>query len=256
MLLVLVVLTSAWTASGADEFVRVEAARFDSVLPEAANDNSIDLDAFLIEARPVTNQQFLEFVTRVPAWRRGDVPTLFADGRYLQRWEGPLEIGSAGLHQPVTDVSWFAATAYCEDMGARLPTWYEWEWVAAADGHRLDARDDDAFRQQALEWYSQSSAGGPHPVGIGQPNIHGVYDMQALVWEWVQDFGGMMVSPDNREQGDPDLRKFCGSGALSMTKRDNYAVLMRIAMLSSLEANYTTQNLGFRCARDLPKAER
>jgi sulfatase modifying factor 1 len=38
---------------------------------------------------------------------------------------------------------------------------------------------------------------------------------------------------------------------LSMNDRENYAVLMRVAMLSSLEARDTTANLGFRCAKDL-----
>ena len=34
-----------------------------------------------------------------------------------------------------------------------------------------------------------------------------------------------------------------------MNDRDNYAVLMRVAMLSSLEANDVTANMGFRCAK-------
>jgi formylglycine-generating enzyme required for sulfatase activity len=59
-----------------------------------------------------------------------------------------------------------------------------------------------------------------------------------------------MVSSDNREQGDPDLLKYCGAGALSVADRENYAVLMRTALLSSLRAADTTRNLGFRCARD------
>jgi formylglycine-generating enzyme required for sulfatase activity len=59
-----------------------------------------------------------------------------------------------------------------------------------------------------------------------------------------------MVSGDNREQGDADLLRFCGAGALSVTDRENYAILMRTALLSSLKANSTTRNLGFRCARD------
>ena len=62
----------------------------------------------------------------------------------------------------------------------------------------------------------------------------------------------MLVSADNRDQGDPDNLKFCGAGALSMDDRENYAVLMRVAMLSALQAEDTTANLGFRCARDLP----
>jgi formylglycine-generating enzyme required for sulfatase activity len=61
----------------------------------------------------------------------------------------------------------------------------------------------------------------------------------------------MMVSADNRNQSDPDKSKFCGASALSMDDKENYAVLMRVAMLSSLEAVNSTSNLGFRCARSL-----
>jgi hypothetical protein len=60
----------------------------------------------------------------------------------------------------------------------------------------------------------------------------------------------MMVSADNRVQGDPDLAKFCGSGALTMEQKDNYALLMRIATLSSMQASYTSKTKGFRCVTD------
>jgi formylglycine-generating enzyme len=86
--------------------------------------------------------------------------------------------------------------------------------------------------------------------------VYGIYDLHGLVWEWVEDFNALMISGDNREQGDPDLAKFCGAGALSVTDRENYAVLMRVSMLSSLQANYTTKNLGFRCAQDTAKVAR
>jgi formylglycine-generating enzyme required for sulfatase activity len=68
------------------------------------------------------------------------------------------------------------------------------------------------------------------------------------VWEWVEDFNALLVSADSREQGDPDQLKFCGAGALSIQDRSNYAVAMRVAFLSALQAHDTTINLGFRCA--------
>jgi hypothetical protein len=37
-----------------------------------------------------------------------------------------------------------------------------------------------------------------------------------------------------------------------MDDRENYAVLMRVAMLSSLQAVNSTSNLGFRCAKPHP----
>lgn len=73
-------------------------------------------------------------------------------------------------------------------------------------------------------------------------------DLHGLVWEWVDDFNALIVSGDSRDQGDPDKLKFFGAGALSLKDRENYAVLMRVAFLSSLEARSTAHSLGFRCA--------
>jgi len=41
------------------------------------------------------------------------------------------------------------------------------------------------------------------------------------------------------------------AGALSINDRENYAVLMRVAMLSALNGADTTMNLGFRCVREV-----
>ena len=75
-------------------------------------------------------------------------------------------------------------------------------------------------------------------------------DFAPLATSYGVPFHHLPVSADNREQGDPDAMRFCGAGALSMDDRENYAVLMRVAMLSALQARDTTRNLGFRCARD------
>jgi formylglycine-generating enzyme required for sulfatase activity len=160
-----------------------------------------------------------------------------------------LTLGSdARPAQPVTGVSWFAARAYCAAEHGRLPTWYEWEYAAAADETRRDARQDPGWRERILAWYAVSAAGPLADVGQRAPNVYGVEDLNGLVWEWVEDFGGLMVSGDSRSQGDPDKLQFCGAGALSAEIRDDYPVLMRIALLSSLEARYATRSLGFRCA--------
>jgi formylglycine-generating enzyme required for sulfatase activity len=223
-------------------------ASFESVLAPGAGEKRVRLARYALDREPVTNAQFLAFVRRHPDWRRGGVPALYADASYLSRWAGPTELGSARPSQPVTQVSWYAARAYCEAQGARLPSWYEWEYAAAADEHRNDARQDPAWKERILAWYGESSAGELPSVGRTPANVHGVRDLHGLVWEWVEDYAGLMVSGDSREQGDPNRLRFCGAGALSAADRDQYAVLMRIAMLSSLEARYTTGNLGFRCA--------
>ena len=203
--------------------------------------------------RPVTNGEFLAFVKANPQWRRDRVPGVMAEPRYLSHWAGPVELGNdATAAQPVVQVSWFAASAYCEVRGARLPSWNEWEYAAAADETRRDARNDPVWRERILAWYSRPSSSALPRAGLQTPNAYGVQDLHGLVWEWTDDYSSLLVAVDSRKQGDPDDARFCGAGALSMDDRDNYAVLMRVAMLSSLDAPDTTANLGFRCVKDLP----
>ncbi len=248
-LLGFIVLAAASALTNAAEYVTIPAGSIVSVLANDAAQEATPIDSFALRAMPVTNGEFLEFVKTHREWQRGRVPATFADTSYLNGWRSATELGDAALQQqPVTSVSWFAAQAFCESEGARLPTWAEWEYVAAADETKTDARRDPAWRARILTWYSRSSATPIATVG-GAPNAYRVSDMHGLIWEWVDDFNALLVSADSRTQGDPDKVQFCGAGAISLKSRDNYAVLMRIALLSSLNAADTTNNLGFRCAR-------
>jgi sulfatase modifying factor 1 len=249
--LALALLPGAGAASAA-QYVTVPAGALVSVLSGgSAADVALPIAAFALRATPVTNREFMAFTEAHPEWRRGKAPAVFADASYLHRLSvQPMPFDVA--ERPVTSVSWFAAQAYCDSENARLPTWYEWEYVGAADAERSDARRDPAWRARILAWYGQSSRTAPAAVG-GPPNLYGVRDMHGLIWEWVDDFNALLVSADSRNQGDPDQLQFCGAGAISLQDRENYAILMRVALLSSLRGADTTDNLGFRCARSLPK---
>jgi sulfatase modifying factor 1 len=235
----------------ANEFVPIPAGEIRSVIPEAEGDNLIFVGDFSVLEAPVNNGEFLRFVLHNPNWQRGQAVSLFVDDQYLSTWAGPISLGpESGPQQPVTQVSWFAANAYCESLDARLPSWYEWEYIAAANETMADARELPEWRQEILSWYSEAGGGQVANVRREPANYYHVFDTHKLVWEWVDDFNGFLVSGDNREQGGADKLQFCGAGALTMEEKENYAILMRIAMLSALEARYTTRNLGFRCARD------
>jgi formylglycine-generating enzyme required for sulfatase activity len=236
--------------SSADEFVRIPGGQLTSVIPEGEGDNDIAVADFFLQAAPVTNAEFLRFVLYEPEWQRGRAVSLFADGQYLSHWAGPISLGPESLpQQPVTRVSWFAADAYCKSLDARLPEWYEWEYVAAANESIADARELPEWRQEVLSWYSQAGGNQIDDVRSGAANYYEIFDTHGLVWEWVEDFNAFLVTGDNREQGGADQLQFCGAGAITMEEKENYAVLMRVAMLASLEARYTTRNLGFRCAQ-------
>ncbi|WP_342616243.1 formylglycine-generating enzyme family protein [Rhodoferax sp. GW822-FHT02A01] len=227
-------------------YLDVPAGSIVSVLSGGSSDNGpTPVAAFFMRAQPVTVAQFQHFLETHPEWSRAQVPAVFADGNYLHSHDA-----AAGQlpQQAITNVSWFAAQAFCESEQARLPTWYEWEYVAAADESHADARKDPAWRARILGWYSQPASHRQLQVG-STPNYYGVQDMHGLIWEWVEDFNALLVSADSRNQGDPDQLQYCGAGAISLQDRENFAILMRVALLSSLGGSDSTNDLGFRCAR-------
>jgi formylglycine-generating enzyme len=231
------------------EYIDVPAGTITSALAGDADTTPTPVAAFALRDVPVTQGEFLHFVAVHPEWRRDRVPGVFADAGYLRGWRSPVALAEgADERAPVTDVSWFAAQAFCEGERARLPTWVEWEYVAAADAERRDARNDPAWLARILGWYARP-ASDPLPEVGGAPNAYGVRDLHGVVWEWVDDFTALLVEGDSRTGKDADKLKFCGAGALNLQDRDNYAVLMRIALLSSLNAADSTGSLGFRCAR-------
>lgn len=207
--------------------------------------------AFWLDATPVTNGQYAAFVAKEPRWQRGKVPSLFADTGYLKHWPKATRSGGAAKpNQPITRVSWFAARAYCASKGLRLPSADEWDFAASASPTKADGRNDPAWRETILHWYSRPASGPLPPVGQTPANFWGVRDLHGVVWEWVRDFNSNLVSSDDRESGDKSMLRFCGAGALSAQDKTDYASLMRIAYRSSLRAHYTGAALGFRCAAD------
>jgi len=248
----LLLIPLAGLAAGAADYAQLPGGNFRTALKYEDRKGATRIAPFALMRKPVTNAEFLAFVRSQPQWRRDRVARVFAEPRYLSHWTSADALGAKALpQQPVVQVSWFAAQAYCEAQNARLPSWDEWEYAAAADETRRDARRDPAWRERILRWYSHPSNQALARTGLQAPNAYGVQDLHGLVWEWTEDFSSLLVAGDNRNQGDADNAKFCGAGALSMDDRDNYAVLMRVAMLSSLNAEDTTANMGFRCAKDL-----
>jgi formylglycine-generating enzyme required for sulfatase activity len=252
-----VLAVTAWAAfaaaaAPAADYVRVPAGTLASVLANDADVGPIQVGAFSMRTTPVTQGEFLRFVVAHPEWQRGRVALTFSDAGYLQDWRTPVALADAQAAQrPVTHVSWFAAQAYCEAEGGSLPTWTQWEYVAAADATRRDARDDPVWLARILGWYARPANAAVPAVG-GPANVYGVRDVHGLVWEWVDDFNALLVSPDSRGGNDPDKLRFCGAGAINLQDRQNYAVLMRVALLSSLNASDSTGSLGFRCVRPIP----
>jgi len=206
--------------------------------------------SFEIDINCVTKRQFLEFVKQNPKWQRSKVSKMFADKSYLKNWVSDLDTGD-DLDSPVTYISWFAARAYAKSLGKRLPTVDEWEYLARADTKQPDGTADKKYNEIILAWYG---ARAPKPLpspDTFEANFYGVKALHGLVWEWNEDFNNAMVTGESRGDSGLDRKLFCAAGAVGTTDVSNYAAFMRYAFRSSLKGNYTTANLGFRCAKYL-----
>ena len=216
----------------------------------SSDTDNVFVQPFLMDERPVTNQEFLEFVTVNPQWRRSNVKRIYSDSAYLKYWQGDLKLPKGALPDaPVTYIPWFAAKAFAESVGKRMPTLDEWEFVAMADKDTSNARWKKQYSDAIIDLYMEKDR-QYKPVKRSQPNYWGIYNMFDLIWEWTDDFNSVLIKSDSRV-GEDDKGLFCAAGGAT-TASDilNYAAYMRFALRASIKANYNIANLGFRCAKD------
>ena len=232
-----------------DTMANIEGSRY---LPLYGRDSTVvEVKDFKMDVYPVTNAEYLEFVKKYPEWQKSKAKKLFVDGSYLSNWKSDLALkDSEKPNSPVTYVSWFAAKAYCECQGKRLPTVDEWEYVAMADETTRDARVKPSYNQEILSWY-EAPRSNENRIGQNPKNVWGVHDLHGLVWEWTLDFNSVLITGESRKDVDKDSNLFCGSASVNATDLMNYAAFMRYAMRGSLKAKYAIKNLGFRCVKDI-----
>lgn len=238
MLIFILFISINLNAQNSSEMVLIPAGKYKPLLRVDAEEN---VQKFYLDVYPVTNENFLEFVKANPKWSKSNVKKIFADASYLKDWKDDFELGdNVNPDGPVTYVSWFAAKAYAEWKGKRLPTVAEWEYVISSENNI----------KKISNWYSKISPGKIPSVGSTEKLPLGVYDMYGLIWEWTYDFNSALVTGESRGDGDIERNLFCGSGSSGSRNVEDYPAFMRYGYRSSLKANYTTHNLGFRCAKD------
>lgn len=146
--------------------------------------HTVYLDAFYIDRYEVTNVQYKKFVDANRQWQKDRISEKYHDGDYLKHWDGNDYPPNKGNH-PVVYVNWYAAMAYAQWQGKRLPT--EAEWEKAARGNRFGREyawgDSLDFNKANYGEY----IGDTTPVGTYDMNGYGLYDMTGNAWEWCLD---------------------------------------------------------------------
>ena len=130
----------------------------------------ITVDEFQLDEAEVTNQRYAAFVKatghRAPFhWKNGQMP-----------------VGKE--NQPVDNVSWDDAVAFCKAEGKRLPTEAEWERACrgTAENQMFPWGDRDPTEKDA-----RYDASGPADVCSKAKSSLGLCDIIGNVWEWTAD---------------------------------------------------------------------
>ena len=262
---------------------------------EKANDSekpahTVYVDAFYVDKYPVTNAQYKVFIDANPQWRKTSklrerhwakkmmrstlcIYKAYHDGNYLKYWnENNFPTGKAD--HPVTHVSWYAAMAYAQWTGKRLPTEAEWEKAARGGLTRqIYPWGNDLDSNMA---YCGKGVGETISVGKYPPNNYGLHDIVGNVWEWCLDayeadfyssspFRNPVAGVSTQEDMDLLLLNFrdvlvdrvLRGGTLftssepirTSTRWGGTPTLTSFLVLSKL-LYFAANNIGFRCAWD------
>ena len=224
--------------------------------------HTVTLGPFHIDRREVTNALYKKFLDKNPQWRRDRIEARYHNGNYLKHWDGAVYPKSKADH-PVTNVSWYAAVAYCRWAGKRLPTEAEWEYAARGglDGKAFPWGDRPA--DKTLANYSASGVGATTPVGAYPANGYGLFDMAGNVWEYTADEWAT-YTPDAQLNPVAGGNLFLDDTFLTITTRrvirgGSYGgspVNLRTAYRDSHPPDGARDFVGFRCAKSASSAKR
>lgn len=224
------------TACGAHE-VFVPAGVYTPFFKTGSGTRSVPVAPICLSATPVMHEDFLAFVRDHPDWRKSRIKELFAEKSYLADWQDDLTPRPEMLSNPVTFVSWFAAGAYCEARGGRLPTVAEWERFAGGSA--------------SADGPSEGASPFAFAMGRRAPDLADTALELSGVWEWTSNFNSALVSGRIGTNEGSDSSQFCGDGIRAVDP-SNYGAFLRYSFRSSLRGSFALKNLGFRCVREMP----
>ncbi|HTK38504.1 MAG TPA: formylglycine-generating enzyme family protein [Pyrinomonadaceae bacterium] len=216
--------------------------------------HTVTIGPFFLDKHEVTNSEFKKFVKKYPQWTAARIPKQINNGNYLKDWNGN-DYPKGKANYPVVNVTWYAAVAYCQSLGERLPTEAEWEY--AARGGLIDKTfpwgDEPIDKTRAN--YAGSGIKRTTPVGSYPANGYGLFDMAGNVWEFTADeWGPYSGGAQNNPVNGGNL--FLDNSFLGVTTRrvirggswGGAPLNLRVTYRDSHPPDGAREFVGFRCA--------
>ena len=235
---------------------------------EPSGTGDVLIDSFLIDAFPVTNQDFERFIAENEEWSPAAIYRQYGIPYYLCEFRNNVPPEDKWDH-PVVWVNWYSAAAFCNWRstkegrkpvyafhsadrveaelfadGWRLPTECEWEMAARAGSEAEDPWNGNVNQTQANfgQCYRDTTS-----VGRFDPNVLGVFDMLGNVKEWCHDwYSDTQLTPPATNPTGPTAGRFKVFRGASFTDDKE---LLRFARRGKLPPENTNPDFGFRCVR-------
>lgn len=151
---------------------------------------SVRLPAYYLALTCVTNLQYARFLNEAwPGPAERDM-WISLDKNCAVRWDGDgYDVFEGKESQPVKEVSWAGAKAYCSWAGLRLPSELEWEKGARGVEGRAypwgTQWDETKCRNRKNKGHETTCCVWSYPGSSGH---WGLYQMSGNVWEWSADW--------------------------------------------------------------------
>jgi eukaryotic-like serine/threonine-protein kinase len=219
--------------------------------------HTVYLDAFWIDEHEVTNFMFAEFLNQEGNQSENGAVWYKANDSNVQvvYSEDDNWLPENGYENyPIVEVSWFGANAYCESIGARLPTESEWEKAARGGlaGQMYPWGAEEPVCTPGAENGARFSECGTGPINVKSfsANNFGLYDLSGNVWEWVSDWYGISFYVNSPNENPEEItvgayRSLRGGGW------GNSISSLRTADRGRIRPENANNLSGFRCARDV-----
>jgi formylglycine-generating enzyme required for sulfatase activity/tetratricopeptide (TPR) repeat protein len=196
---------------------------------------------FWMDTSEVTNEAFQQFVLANPKWQKNSADVFSHDGHYLDDWNGNQYPAGRGKY-PVLAASWYAAQAYAQWAGKRLPSEAEWEYACRA-GTSTAFWWGDVFNA------ARANNGHVGTVAAGDPmrrNPWGLYDMAGNVGEWTSSL--YLAYPYRSNDGRENLQA-TGNRVIRGGSWNTNVTVLRAASRDGNTPSFCAFSVGFRCAR-------